>query len=647
MPKKILIVEDEYVIAGVLKNILRSGHYEVSGIAISVNEAIDMMNKAQPDFVLLDIHLKGELTGIDLAHHLIEKEIPFIYISANSSQSILEEAKVTRPYGFVIKPFREKDVLSALDIAVYRHEHDVENGFRQNAVLQKKVAEILISKAGWEEKILQMGKALQLCIPYEFLSVGLRKENGVGFYDIGFARTGFDEYQVVRDPELMVITNRKANELEMLKAADKPDQLATWYTGEELNALPKRSFKRVLADSYGFKSHLCLPLPLTGGKTGYFDFYSRRSHTYHAEHLVMCNRILPLFSSFMENMLQVENSPMAPALHHPSDKRASGDTGESEQFEGIIGRSQLLLNVLDKVMQVAAADSTVLILGESGTGKERIAERICALSRRSDKPFVKINCAALPLSLIDSALFGHEKGAFTDAHDRKTGKFEQAHTGTIFLDEIGELPLEVQSKLLRVLQEREVDRIGGNSPVKVDVRVIAATNRNLEKEVAEGRFRLDLYYRINVFPITLPPLRDRPEDIEVLSAYFLKVFNERTAKKVTGISTQVLKSMKAYHWPGNIRELENLMERNILLTGQGMITSMEFPGNLPHYAANEPPAPGGPTLLDNERAHILSVLKQCKGKIWGPGGAANVLNIPPTTLNSKMKKLGIHRNSWK
>ena len=646
MHKKILIVEDEYIIAGVLKNILKSGRYEVCGIAISVKEAIDILDKVQPDFVLLDILLKGELSGIDLAYRLIEKEIPFIYISANSSQTILEEAKVTRPYGFVIKPFREKDVLSALDIAIYRHEHDLENGFRQNAVLQKKVAEILVSKAGWEEKILQMGKALQLSISYEFLSVEVRQGEGVRTYEIGFSRTGFDEYQVIRDAELMVISHRTPDQLEMSRTADKPDQLATWYTGEELHALPKQGFRRMLAEAFGFRSHLSLPVPLSGGKTCYFNFYSRQSYTYHAEHLVLCNRILPLLIRFLENLLQLGNSPVVPASPVQSAPAAAGPA-EPDLFEGIIGKSQLLLNVLDKVMQVAAADSTVLILGESGTGKERIAERICALSPRRDKPFIKINCAALPLTLIDSALFGHEKGAFTGALDRRTGKFEQAHTGTIFLDEIGELPLEVQSKLLRVLQEKEIDRIGGNTPVKVDVRVIAATNRNLEKEVAEGRFRLDLYYRINVFPITLPPLRDRSEDIEVLSAYFLKVFSERTGKKVTGISPQVLKSMKTYPWPGNIRELENLIERNILLAGQGMITSMDLPEYPPQYGEVHAPRSASPTLLDNERDYILSVLKQCNGKIWGPGGAASVLNIPPTTLNSKLKKLGIHRKSWK
>ena len=296
-------------------------------------------------------------------------------------------------------------------------------------------------------------------------------------------------------------------------------------------------------------------------------------------------------------------------------------------------------------MQVSRADSSVLILGESGTGKEKIAERIHSLSLRSAKPFIRINCAAMPASLIDSELFGHEKGAFTGAVERKPGRFEQAHTGTIFLDEIGELPLESQSKLLRVLQEKEVERIGGRVTIKTDVRIIAATNRNLEKEVAEGRFRLDLFYRINVFPIMMPPLRERKEDIPDLAAHFLKIYSRKTGKNVKGITPQVLENMKSYHWPGNIRELENLIERNVLLTRDDMISNMALPTQLKQPALPSPPLQQAVTTMrDGERAHILAALKKCNGKIWGEGGAASLLNIPPTTLNSKMKKLGITRS---
>jgi len=300
MNKKILIVEDEFIIADVLAGILKTAGYEVCGIADSVKEALELIDAFDPEFVLLDIYLKGKLTGIDLAHRLTEKNIPFIYISANSNQKVLEAAKVTNPYGFVIKPFREKDVLIALDIAVYRHGNNLENGLRQNALLQKKAAEILTSGAAWEQKILQIGKVLQPYIPFEFLSVGLKQERDESFYEVSFSRIGFDEYQVIGGPELMMITNLKLQELEKLKANDVPVLMATWYEEAELNTLLQQpSLKKLITDTYGLRSHLSLPLQLPGGKMCYFNFYSRRPDAYQADHLVLCNRFLQLLISFM------------------------------------------------------------------------------------------------------------------------------------------------------------------------------------------------------------------------------------------------------------------------------------------------------------------------------------------------------------
>jgi DNA-binding NtrC family response regulator len=620
---KILIVEDEFIIADVLSNILVTAGYEVCGIADSVSEALGMIAEFKPAFVLLDIYLKGKLTGIDLAHKLGQMNIPFIYISANSNQKVLEYAKVTHPYGFVIKPFREKDVLIALDIAIYRHENQLESSERQTAVIQKKVTEILGTKASREEKLLQMAKSLQPYIPFEFLSIGLKSGE---LDETCFLRIGFDEYQVIGSRELMVVTNSKQHELLQLKAGDPAELLATWYDEAELDILlEKPSMKKVIAGLYGLKSHLSLPLTLSDGKICYFNFYSRRSDAYNADHIALCNRIqAPLVRFMNENRPAMVNVRMQPDV---------GDA--STPFTGIIGSSHLLLTVFDQVTQVAQADASVLILGESGTGKEKIAERIHLLSRRKDKPFIRINCAALPATLIDSELFGHEKGAFTGAHERKMGRFEQAHTGTIFLDEIGELPLESQSKLLRVLQEKEIERIGGRGSIKTDVRIIAATNRNLDKEVAEGRFRLDLFYRINVFPILMPPLRERKEDIPALASYFLNIYARKTGKAVKSIAPAVIDSMMQYHWPGNIRELENLIERNVLLTREDTINSMALP-----VVATQTEVT---TMRDGERAHIMAALKKCNGKIWGEGGAASLLNLPPTTLNSKMKKLGIKK----
>lgn len=265
------------------------------------------------------------------------------------------------------------------------------------------------------------------------------------------------------------------------------------------------------------------------------------------------------------------------------------------------------------------------------------------MSTRKDKPFVKVNCAALPATLIESELFGHEKGAFTGAHEKRIGKFEKADKGTIFLDEIGEMPIELQVKLLRVLQEKEIERIGGVETIKTDVRVIAATNKNLEKEVAEGRFRLDLYYRLNVFPILLPSLRDRTEDIPALAYHFMDHYNLKSAKKISGFSDDALKKMMAYDWPGNIREMENLIERSVLLAKGNIIEHL--PLTIPQKARDESTTDAFriKTIQENERDYIMSVLKISNGRIWGAGGAAEILNIPPSTLKSKMKKLGIKK----
>jgi transcriptional regulator with GAF, ATPase, and Fis domain len=296
---------------------------------------------------------------------------------------------------------------------------------------------------------------------------------------------------------------------------------------------------------------------------------------------------------------------------------------------------------------VAATDSTVLITGETGTGKELIARAIHSHSRRKDKPLIKVNCAALPAGLVESELFGHEKGAFTGAIARRVGRFELAQGGTIFLDEIGELPAEAQAKLLRVLQEREFERVGGAAPIKVDVRVLAATNRDLLKAVREKTFREDLYYRLSVFPLHLPPLRERREDIPPLTFFLVNKFAARIGKRIDEANKETMQRLLAYPWPGNIRELENVLERAVILaTGPTLeIRADMLPGTA------EPPAPEShapvqpATLEATERDHILAILRQTGWVIEGARGAATILGLHPNTLRSRMKKLGIRRTS--
>ncbi|MFC6102492.1 sigma-54-dependent Fis family transcriptional regulator [Olivibacter domesticus] len=312
------------------------------------------------------------------------------------------------------------------------------------------------------------------------------------------------------------------------------------------------------------------------------------------------------------------------------------------KYSEIVGEGGAINSVFKAIGQVASSDSTVLIIGETGTGKELIAKEIHNRSKRSTKLMVKINCAAIPLNLIESELFGHEKGSFTGAGERKLGKFELADGGTLFLDEVGEMPMEVQSKLLRVLQEREIERIGANFPISIDVRIIAATNRNLLQSVASGNFRADLFYRLNVFPIVVPPLRERKGDIRILVNHFLEKHGKKIGRKIMGISKQVLHDFRQYDWPGNVRELEHVIERSILMTSQPIITEVYLPNSktdrIVSFLEDLPPT------LALEKNHITQVLQQCGGKVSGSGGAAEVLGMPPSTLFSKLKRLGIKRN---
>lgn len=309
-------------------------------------------------------------------------------------------------------------------------------------------------------------------------------------------------------------------------------------------------------------------------------------------------------------------------------------------FEEIIGSASSLKKVLKSVERVAPTDSTVLITGETGTGKELIARAIHNLSPRKQRPLVKVNCAAIPGGLIESELFGHEKGAFTGALARKMGRFEVADKGTIFLDEIGELPLDLQSKLLRVLQEGEFERVGGTQTFKIDVRVIAATNRNLEQLSKAGQYRPDLYYRLNVFPIHLPALRDREEDIPLLVQYFVRKHVMRLGKKIDRISDRMMSTLRRYQWPGNIRELEHMIERAVILSEGPELEPIDWLSP----ASNTASANGKPlTLEEMERQHILDVLEQTNWRVSGEKGAAAILGLKPTTLEARMKKLGITR----
>jgi formate hydrogenlyase transcriptional activator len=316
-------------------------------------------------------------------------------------------------------------------------------------------------------------------------------------------------------------------------------------------------------------------------------------------------------------------------------------------FEDIVGSSEALRKVLRQVDKVAASDSTVLILGETGTGKELIARAIHKRSRRAERAFIGVNCAAIPPSLIASELFGHEKGAFTGATQRRMGRFESANGGTIFLDEVGDLPAEIQIALLRVLQEREIERVGSSRPIPLDVRVVAATHRDLNALVAEGNFRQDLLYRLNVVPIRMPPLRERAADISLLVEYFIDRFGKRAGKKFRTIDKKLLKAFQAYGWPGNVRELQNVIERAVILSeGDNLAVDETWLRREQAPAPSRTPTLGG-TLVRHEKEMIEAALKESQGRISGPGGAAEKLGLPAKTLDSKIKRLKINKYRFK
>jgi DNA-binding NtrC family response regulator len=648
MKKKILIVEDESLIAYNLKLILTKAGYLVCGLADSVKEAEQIIEKESPDLVILDIFLKGTLTGIDLARKLTMKNMAFIFLSANLQEVVLDKAKETQPYGCLVKPFREKDLLITIDVAFYRHHNSVESKLWQERLLEQSFNDVIGEQMPWEQKLLKVFRKIQPYVPFDFLTVILNNAGEALSNGVSFLRTGFDEYQAIGNDDFLNIVNMTGKELKVLQEASALNTESEFFNGSDFDLmLNDYPIKKIISKRLKMQSFLNFPLLMPKGQIISCSFYSRKPDCYTHDHLVLLGRLQRAIVSVISKIVPLENFAL-PLRGISIEKQPTSEAvNQAKIFDGIIAISHQMLTVLDLVSIVAPLDTSVLILGESGTGKERIAKSIHNLSPRRNKPLVLINCAALPGTLIESELFGFEKGSFTGAVDKRIGKFEQAHLGTIFLDEIGEMPADLQIKLLRVLQEQEIERIGGRETIKIDVRIIAATNRVLEKEVEEGRFRLDLYYRLCVFPITVPPLRDRKEDIPLLTHFFIDRLAKKISKNVTGITPDAMNLLKAYPWPGNVRELEHFIERSLLLADSSIIKEVLLPKFNNLKIVDAPPAVQTnwlKTIDEHAREHIVSVLKSCNGKIHGENGAAEMLGLKPSTLHSKLKKLGISRS---
>ncbi|MGQ7856758.1 sigma 54-interacting transcriptional regulator [Pedobacter sp. WC2501] len=635
--EKILIVEDEFIVAHDLQMILQRAGYQVVGIADSVKNAQTLLEKHQVGLVLLDIYLKGRLTGIDLAHDLMKREIPFIYISANSNERVLEAAKSTCPYGFIVKPYRERDILLSIDIARYRKENSNNMKMSSERFMQDFIVDISMKSLSWQKKILAISAAFQPYIPFDFIALSGIARDKRRYGEIGITRKNFDQYDLFTANEFLKYMGLSRADYDTINQLVPETTADAIYIGDDFEGVKRAApMKNLIATTYHLYSNLVKTFYLENGDQISFSFYSRTENIYQPAHMELLNFLSGTLEKKLAHIIELEKAGIKSVLHQESDYPLA-----KKDFENIIGKSTALLSVLDKIKIVAPTDTSVLITGESGTGKEEIAKSIHRLSHRNTKPIVAVNCAALPADLIESILFGHEKGAFTGAINSRVGKFEEANGGTIFLDEIGEMPFDLQAKLLRVLQEKEIERIGGKQPVKVDLRIIAATNLNLEKEIAKGRFRLDLFYRLNVFPIHVPKLCMRKTDIPLLAEYFLQKHAKAVGKNIAEIPTDFMDRLMLYDWPGNIRELEHVMLRSILLSSNGVLN----PDHLELGIKKEDPLTqnGIKTIIDNERDHIIRVLELCKGKVAGSGGAAELLGIPATTLNSKIKKLGIKR----
>jgi formate hydrogenlyase transcriptional activator len=416
------------------------------------------------------------------------------------------------------------------------------------------------------------------------------------------------------------------------------------FSKKEMQSFDAEITKNLLAE--GLRSLCCVPLLRPTGPLGVFVLGSTRRDAFHPDDLNLLNQVASQFAVALENRRAAAEIEALKQRLAEEKKYLEGEIHSEGIFEEIIGDSPPLKEVLNQATTVAPSEATVLILGETGTGKELIARAIHPLSSRKSAPFIKLNCAAIPTGLLESELFGHERGAFTGAISQKIGRMELAHGGTLFLDEVGEIPHELQPKLLRVLQDHEFERLGSNRTIKVDLRLIAATNRDLAKSIAEHEFRSDLFYRLSVFPIRVPPLRERRDDIPLLVRYFVRKFAARMGRQIETIPKETMKALAAWHWPGNIRELENLMERSVILSdGNALrVPLSEMP---PENLLGSPTFSSANQSLDNaEREHILRVLRETRGMLSGPDGAARRLGLKRTTLQSKMQRLKIKREDY-
>ncbi len=581
----ILIVEDEGIVAQEIQGRLQAFGYRVAGIFDNGNEAIRAADRTRPDLVLMDIRLKGEMDGMEAADKIRTRfKIPVIYLTAYSGRETVQQAKITEPFGYITKPFEDKDLHAVIEMALYKHKVEKEK----------------------DGLLSRLHKTLQ-----EMKAVEIEKENYRTTLEAIFS--SLDTALITMDLNLKIIAANEA-------------------TNNILGCSPHKIIgKNFLGIKTPIKEagHLTI-LKTIKSNQPVREYPAELKRGGHANQTVLlsCNLLKDPTHKITGTVLAIKDISRLTYLER--------ELKERHTFRNIIGKSNKMQRIFELVETLSDIETSTLITGESGTGKELICKALHYGGKRRTRPMVTVNCSALAENLLESELFGHVKGAFTDAVRARAGRFKKADGGTIFLDEIGTLSPRIQVSLLRVLQEKTFEMVGDSKPINVDVRIIAATNSDLREKMRQGSFREDLYYRLKVVEINLPPLRERREDIPILIDHFIERFNKKNSQKILGVSDKVMSAFMNYHWPGNIRELEHTIEHAFVLCKSQIVTLDHLPSDIRGQAriTLKTPAEGDPS------AEILKALDLAN---WNKSGAARILGISRPTLYKKMSAFKIIR----
>lgn len=636
---RILLLEDVPTDAELAERELRNAKISFSTTRVDTREAYLAELANRPDIILADYSLPG-FDGSEALVIARERcpDVPFVFVSGAIGEERAIESLKQGATDYVLKQ-RLSRLVPAVKRALRETEERVERKRAEEALRQSEerhrvlleINNAIIANLDRRSLFDAIAQALNKVLPFHRASLALH-DPATDVIRV-YALAGTAPPRGFGVPMGAAFPREGSHLAEVLEKRE-------YRIRRDLESESRVGLEDALLKD-GIRSYICVPLVAKGEAFGTLNIGSGEPEAYSEGDAEFLVEVAHQVALAIQNMWAYEEIGELKARLEQENVYLQEEIKTQHNFEEIVGESPAITKVLKAVETVAPTDATVLICSETGTGKELVARAVHHLSPRKGKPLVKINCATLPTNLIESELFGHERGAFTGALSRKIGRFELADGGTIFLDEIGDLPLDMQTKLLRVLQEGEFERVGGTRTIKVDVRVIAATNRDLEKAMQEERFRSDLYYRLNVFPISLPALRDRKEDIELLVKHFVKKCCTRIGKEIETIPQQGMDALVSYRWPGNIRELENVIERAVILS-EGR--NLQLDDCLPRPEATSGASPTV-TLDEVQRAHIIEVLQLTGGRVSGERGAARILGIKPTTLESRMKKLGIERTS--